>query len=686
MNREKLTDKVIVLGVDGFDPRLAKKFMDQGKMPALQEFVKRGAAREDLVLLGAMPTVTPPMWTTLATGAYPMTHGITAFFNQHPTKLDTTIYALDSRMCKAEPVWNVLAEAGKKTLVWHWPGSSWPPTSDNPNLSVVDGTQPACVDMGVAVTDWETLGKASTDIEELKYVHYNNTEEKGMAGCVITGLEDTIAKEDDAVDTMNGAEAFQAVLGSGGKETTMLVMDDSMTEINLLGKVNTNNVYSPIKEANGWADAPADAKEFTILTSEGLIRRPCLILKNADGIYDRIAVYKSKKDTTPMAELKAGEFKTGFLDEVVHNDEKVLTSRNFCLMNLAEDGSYLDYSLGIALDVNNTDIWHPKALHEEIVNNVGYHSAISQLSGSNPEHAEKVMITSWDYYGKRQADALTYLMDTGRYDVIFSHYHNVDLIGHQIWHFAKHREEWGNDEDRYQKMIERVYIQTDNYLKEFLPYLDKGWTTIITSDHGLITEENHPPILVEGCISIPVMRELGYTVMKKDKDGNDRMAIDWTKTRAIAARGGHIYLNLKDKYDYGIVNEEEKYDLEAQIISDLYNYRDPRTGKRVVALALRNRDARIIGMGGEECGDIVFFMEEGFNIIHMDSLSTQRGYFDTSVSPIFVAAGPGVKEGYTIERDIRQVDVAPTVSALTGVRMPINNEGSVMHQILTEEF
>ncbi len=684
MNRRELTDKLIVLGVDGFDPRLAKKFMDQGKMPALQEFVNRGAAREDLVLLGAMPTVTPPMWTTLATGAYPMTHGITAFFNQHPTKLDTTIYALDSRMCKAEPVWNVLAEAGKNTLVWHWPGSSWPPTSDSPNLSVVDGTQPACVDMGVAVTDWETLGKASEEIEELKYVHYNNTEEKGMAGCVITGLEDTVAKEDDDVEAFNGAEAFQATLGA--KETTMLAMDDSMTEINMLGKVNTNNVYSPIREAQGWADAPADAKEFTILTSEGLIRRPCLILKNVEGIYDRIAVYKSKKDTTPMVELKAGEFKTGFLDEVVHNDEKVLTSRNVCLMNLAEDGSYLDYSLGIALDVNNTDVWHPKALHEEIVNNVGYHSAISQLSGSNPEHAEKVMITSWDHYGKWQADALTYLMDTGRYDVIFSHFHNVDLIGHQIWHFAKHRDEWGNDEVRYQKMIERVYVQTDNYLNEFLKYLDQGWTIIITSDHGLITEENHPPVLVEGCISIPVMRELGYTVMKKDKDGNDRMAIDWTKTRAIAARGGHIYLNLKDKYDYGIVTEEEKYDLEAQIISDLYNYRDPRTGKRVVALALRNRDARIIGMGGEECGDIVFFMEEGFNIIHMDSLSTQRGYFDTSVSPIFVAAGPGIKEGYRVERDIRQVDVAPTVAVLTGVRMPVNNEGSVMHQILTEEF
>ena len=78
--------------------------------------MEKGSAREDLVLLGGMPTVTPPMWTTLATGAYPVTHGITAFFNQHPDKLDTVIYNLDSRMCHAEPLWNVFAETGKNTL------------------------------------------------------------------------------------------------------------------------------------------------------------------------------------------------------------------------------------------------------------------------------------------------------------------------------------------------------------------------------------------------------------------------------------------------------------------------------------------------------------------------------------------------------------------------------------------
>lgn len=73
--REAMTNKIMVLGVDGFDPRYAKYLMDQGKMPNLKQYVERGSAREDLVLLGAVPTVTPPMWTTLSTGAYAGTHG-----------------------------------------------------------------------------------------------------------------------------------------------------------------------------------------------------------------------------------------------------------------------------------------------------------------------------------------------------------------------------------------------------------------------------------------------------------------------------------------------------------------------------------------------------------------------------------------------------------------------------------
>lgn len=73
-------NKVLVLGIDGMDPMITKKYLEKGVMPNLQKIVERGAQREDLVMLGSVPTVTPPMWTTLATGALPATHGITDFW------------------------------------------------------------------------------------------------------------------------------------------------------------------------------------------------------------------------------------------------------------------------------------------------------------------------------------------------------------------------------------------------------------------------------------------------------------------------------------------------------------------------------------------------------------------------------------------------------------------------------
>ena len=222
MKRQAMTEKMIVVGIDGFDPAHAKFLMDQGKMPTLKQFVERGAAREDLVLLGNMPTVTPPMWTTLATGAPAGVHGITGFFNQHPTKLDTAIYALDSRLCKAEQLWNVFAEAGKQTLVWHWPGSSWPPTSTSPNLAVVDGTQPNNLGAGTALIDWDKVLLASESIEQVQFAAHDATD-KGVNGCVITDLEDTIGKADEVAGSMNGNDARKLILG-GSKETTFLAM------------------------------------------------------------------------------------------------------------------------------------------------------------------------------------------------------------------------------------------------------------------------------------------------------------------------------------------------------------------------------------------------------------------------------------------------------------------------------
>ena len=211
---------------------------------------------------------------------------------------------------------------------------------------------------------------------------------------------------------------------------------------------------------------------------------------------------------------------------------------------------------------------------------------------------------------------------------------------------------------------------------------------MIFSDHALISAEEGPHVLCENCgVNVDPMRAFGYTVLKRDENGNELPEVDWTQTKAIMTLCNSIWLNVKGRDKYGIVDPEDKYELEEQIITDLYSYKDEKTGHRVVSMALHQKDANLLGLGGEyTSGDIIFFLHDDYLVDHGEGLSTATGYNDTTLSPIFVAAGPGIKEGYEMALFPREVDVAPTAAVLLGVRIPAQCEGSPAYSILSEEL
>jgi predicted AlkP superfamily phosphohydrolase/phosphomutase len=217
--------------------------------------------------------------------------------------------------------------------------------------------------------------------------------------------------------------------------------------------------------------------------------------------------------------------------------------------------------------------------------------------------------------------------------------------------------------------------------------IDEGWTIMIFSDHALISAEEGPHVLCENCgVNVDPMRAFGYTVLKRDENGNELPEVDWTKSKAVQVRSNSIFVNLKGRDPHGIVEPEDKYELEEQIITDLYGYKDEKTGKRIVALALHNKDAVLLGLGGENGPDIVLFVHESFVDDHGPGMSTAWGHNDTSLSPIFLAAGKGIKEGFRTTRYVREVDLAPTAAVMLGVDIPAQCEGAPAYQIFTESM
>lgn len=539
--------------------------------------------------------------------------------------------------------------------------------------------------MSVAQIEGESLLAANVNQPEVTFRRKAASE--ANAACVITGLE---LDDDEGKSLLGKIGALKTEEGHAN-----IIMDFSQGT-SAATENSLDLALSPIKDASGWTNAPEGAKEFTVLFSGGLIRRPALILKGEDGTYNQVALYKSKKELDPIVVLSPHVMVRSIQDEAIVADKKYRVIRNLKVLELAEDGTQISMYISPAMDIDNDSVYHPKRIYKDLCENVGYPTPTSNVGCQSDTLITDCMLDCWYSNTDWQAKAIHYMIESEDIDVVFSHYHAIDLEEHM---FIKHLadKDWNrNPVSMAEKWMENLYKQADYYIGKFLHLLDEGWTVFIFSDHGQVAPAHDMQLLGDPSgVNVGVMKELGYTVLKQDEEGNDLREIDWTKTRAVANRACNIHLNIKGRNKHkqpdgsvidGIVDPADQYELEEQIMTDLYGYRDEKTGKRIVSIALRNRDAVLLGYGGPDCGDIVYWIAEGYNFDHGDSLSTTLGVKDTSVSPIFIAAGPGIKEGFETERVIRQIDFVPTVAVVGGVRMPAQCEGAPVYQILTEEY
>lgn len=700
LRNKGLTEKVLMLGIDGMDPKFSRKMVDEGYMPNLKKLIEHGSARHDLRLLGAVPTITPPMWTTLATGAYPMTHGIEDFQINLEGELDINFIGIYSKHCKAQQLWNITAEAGKKTLVWHWPGAAWPPSTNNENLYVVDGTFAGALGHGFANRDSEGVLIGSSKTESTSFYPAAVTYTADLSGTTeeLTGTPKFFTPSENKNywkelwnEFKNDIDGFNGYKPKRFANTHTGFLMDGQSMMSTLTAWPVDVTLSSITTPTGWSiNIPNNAKEFTFLFKGGNIERPCLILKNEQGIYDKIAMYISKNEQEPITILKKDVFTFPVLDVIeLNNGTKENVARSMRILDLAENASFIRIWFSNAISTDDNTASYPSWILEKVKEQFGPIVPTGSLGGGDVNILNKCNLEQWYYAAKWQANSINYMIHEENIDVVFSHFHGPDMSGHPYMKHLKNRISSKTDEKEIYQCAVGTYKMTDAYIGEFLPLLDEGWTILLFSDHSLICPtEDFVPGLGDGyAINIDFMREHGYTVMKKDENGNDLPEIDWDKTTAIATGSNFIFINLKGRDRFGIVKLEDKYELEEKIITDLYGYKDPKTGHRVVALALHRKDANLLGVGGEHTsGDIIYYIHESFVHDHGESLSTAEGYADTSVGPIFVAAGKGIKENYELQLFPREVDIAPTAAVLLGVSIPAQCEGAPVYSILNEEL
>jgi predicted AlkP superfamily phosphohydrolase/phosphomutase len=123
--------KVIVIGIDGMDPRLSEQMMNAGKLPNLARLREQGGFSP---LGTSIPPQSPVAWANFINGSGPGSHGIFDFIHRHPheqckpfNSVADTVDGQTKLQRQGEPFWDFLDAAGIPATFYDLP-SNYPPS------------------------------------------------------------------------------------------------------------------------------------------------------------------------------------------------------------------------------------------------------------------------------------------------------------------------------------------------------------------------------------------------------------------------------------------------------------------------------------------------------------------------------------------------------------------------------
>lgn len=675
--------RALLIGLDGADPVVTKRLIEAGRLPGLQKVLEMGVATENLDMLGVFPTVTPPNWASLATGNWPRTHGITCFMNHTLGKpLDVTEVNWDSRRIHSELIWEAFEDEGKRCIMLNY-CEAWPNRVPNSKNVFIDGT--GVIPFIRTSVDYQkvvVLEDGDFFLKEVPHIISSSSND-----CVVYGdqLEEFSRPQGDFLGSMQGV--VTAMAGDADQpllETPAVVLMDFSAEDSANAAV-ADQIHSPLKEPKGWGIAlPDGAKEAALPLNKGLMRR-MVLLSATDGVhYDKVSLYANKKSATPMGEAVTGEWSEWIYDTFNVNDRELKVAYKIRVMEIATDGSKAKFYMSHVANCEDVSYYYPRELGKEMLENVGPMMSFATIERHTPI-GDEICLESWSQIMDWHIRATQYLFKKyNDWSLFYTHLHGIDLCNH--WYINQAIPDSHPDWVRHAEIINRQYEINDRFVQAMLPYLDGETSIFVCADHAAVPRApgyENPGIAEISGVNAKVLSELGYTVINPVPGVEHYYQVDLSKSRAINNRGPHIYINLKGRDPGGIVEPEDYDQIVQELISDLYNYRDPVHGERVVSFAMTREEMECIGMGGPHSGDIFIQLTRNFGLEHAHAPNhvTNFGY---SIGCLCMMCGGNIKQGQRIARPIRTVDIVPTIAHVCGVRMPHDVEGGVIYQALKD--
>ena len=648
--------KAIVIGTDGTSMELWKRMVEWGRAPNIGKLIQRGANKP---MIGTLPTLTPCGWTSLFTGAWPGTHGIfwwgTHIEGEPEHRHRWTMAASASR---SEQIWHTAERAGKRAA-----------------LVKLEISWPAGMKNGIEI---EGAGPGISNYSQIAGYHLfvaGNWRPRPVGGT-------------------NDPEATDPSRGGSDEPYDFVQLSPAA------GWVNAPSSARPLLEAELTLTPLKRGREILFRGKKGTPKTLWgLVYASGANGYDRVRVCKSKNGDDVFADLSPGQWSEWKLESFQVDGESVegyLACKLITLTDNADTFKLFFPQIWPRLGYTN-----PPEIAEEIDRKVGnflYNPARDALGYFD----DRTYIELLDFHHGRLADIAEMIARDHEWDLLMVQTHATDYSDHFFMGQADPIS--GADPaiiERCLNGLKDTYESVDKMIGRLMALADDETIVAVVSDHGGTPNINEPADISR------ILEDAGLLVYKDEPIDQDAARtgpfgpgkvpdlvswdvmkqasreVDYSKSKAVPEGSVDIHIPVRGRDPYGHVDPGDYIAVQREIIEALLDFKHPATGERPFSLALSRDEAEILNLWGPETGDVVYAMRPDYDGVHGKHLPTSSLGIGSQHST-FLFAGPGVKEGVELQRQVRVVDVAPTLCHLLGWPMPRDVEGGVVYEALED--
>lgn len=529
-----LGTKVIVIGIDGMDPRLCHSMMKAGLLPRMAKMAAAGSFSK---LGTSIPPQSPVAWANFINGSGPGSHGLFDFIHRHPHEQCAPFFSAAETL----PGEGFVEFGGHRLQLDFWPYNHQPP-------------QTVLRRQGIPFWDYLDAQKISSVFYDLPSNYPPSPSQYGYHRCVS---------------------------GMGAPD--------------IIGTYGTYQYFSEDSPRKGLEEAGGKRSKLNFIRDSAkakLIGPENRLLKSPESIAIEFTIHRDRVSNAALLEIQGqkivlnnGEWSRWTRLDFALSTPRPLPNQHasgicrFLLQEVAPN--FRLYVTPINIDPSAPAV--PLSEPPELIQQVSADLGLFYTTGFQEDHkARSNGIFNDDEFRRQATNVLEerlklfeYAVENYEDGLLFFYFSSSDLQSHMFWWNAEenplHPTRSGSEAASRFQYIKELYQRLDGIIGDIDDRYGGQATIFVMSDHGFANFGRQFNLN-------SWLRDNGY--LNPIECTSIMTDVDWSKTRAYGLGINGLYLNLKGRERDGVVEpDEEQEQLTRQLISQLQAVRDVNGAK-----------------------------------------------------------------------------------------------------------